>query len=182
LVLIAGYVWIRFQNIVFSLAAVAALAHDVLVTLGAVALSLYVAPFLGFLQIDPVKINLAIVAAFMTIIGYSLNDTIVVFDRLREVRGKSPTINGAMINTSMNQVLSRTLLTSLTTLLVVIVLFFGGGQGIHGFAFCMIVGIVAGTYSSIFIASPLVLWLIRQPMASTASGSSASSSAVKAKV
>ena len=182
LVLIAGYVWIRFQNVVFSLAAVAALAHDVLVTLGAVALSAYVAPFLGFAQIDPVKINLAIVAAFMTIIGYSLNDTIVVFDRLREVRGKSPVIDAAMINRSTNQILSRTLLTSLTTLLVVLVLFFGGGQGIHDFAFCLVIGVLAGTYSSIFIASPIILWLIKQPIAHTADENSRAAAAVKAKV
>ncbi|MCA9102889.1 MAG: protein translocase subunit SecD [Planctomycetales bacterium] len=182
LVLIGAYVWIRFQNFVFSVAAVTALAHDVLVTLGAIALSAFVAQYLGFIMIDPVKINLAIVAAFLTIIGYSLNDTIVVFDRLREVRGKSPVITADMINTSMNQVLSRTLLTSFTTLLVVFVLYVAGGQGIHDFAFCLLVGVVAGTYSSIFIASPILLWMIRQPSGNSAQRNGAQTKAVEAKV
>ena len=95
----------------------------------------------------------------MTIIGYSLNDTIVVFDRIREVRGKSPGLTVEMINASINQTLSRTILTSLTTLIVVVILYAIGGSGIHGFAFALVVGIVVGTYSSIFIASPVLLWM-----------------------
>ena len=156
---IVGYIWIRFQRVVFGVAAVIALVHDILITLGAIAVSAYVAKYLGFLLIDEFRISLPIVAAFLTIIGYSLNDTIVVFDRIREVRGKSPDLTAEMINTSINQTLSRTLLTSLTTLIVVAILYAIGGQGIHGFAFALVVGVMVGTYSSIFIASPALLWM-----------------------
>ena len=164
---IVGYIWIRFQHVVFGVAAVLALVHDVLITLGAIAISAYVAGFLGFLQVEEFKINLPIVAAFLTIIGYSLNDTIVVFDRIREVRGKSPDLTPEMINTSINQTLSRTLLTSFTTLIVVVILYAIGGQGIHGFAFSLLVGILVGTYSSIYIASPVLLWMFNRNRATT---------------
>ncbi|QDU55254.1 protein translocase subunit SecD [Aeoliella mucimassa] len=160
---IVGYIWLRFQKISYGLAAVAALVHDVLVTLGLIALSAFVVnnvpPLATALQLDAFQISLSIVAAFLTIIGYSLNDTIVVFDRIREVRGKSPHLTADMINTSVNQTLSRTLLTSLTTFIVVAILYFFGGDGIHGFAFSLVVGVIVGTYSSIFIASPVLLWL-----------------------
>ena len=96
-------------------------------------------------------------AALLTLVGYSVNDTIVVFDRIREVRGKNPELTPKMINDSVNQTLSRTLLTSLTTWLVVIVLYMCGGPGVHLFAFVMVVGVIVGTYSSIYIASPLLL-------------------------
>ena len=161
LLCIVGYIWIRFQHVVFGLAAVVALVHDVLVTLGVIALSYYVAPFLGFLMIDPFKIGLPALAAFLTIIGYSLNDTIVVFDRIREVRGKLPQLTEEIVNTSINQTLSRTLLTSMTTLIVVLILYVLGGQGIHGFAFALVVGVLVGTYSSIFVASPVLVWMSR---------------------
>ena len=154
------YLWVRFQGVAFGLAAVVALIHDVFVMLGAVAVSIYLAPFLGFLMIEPVKVNLPIVAAFLTIIGYSVNDTIVVFDRIREVRGKDPALTRKMVNDSTNQTLSRTLLTSFTVFLVVIVLYFAGGEALHGFAFALIVGVATGTYSSIYIAAPILLWLV----------------------
>ena len=157
------YIWIRFQRIYFGLAAVVALLHDVLITLGALALSFWLAEYLGVLLITEFKISLPIVAAFLTIIGYSLNDTIVVFDRIREVRGKSPGITGEMINKSINQTLSRTFLTSFTTLLVVLILYVIGGESIHGFAFAIVVGILVGTYSSIFVASPALLWMMQSP-------------------
>ena len=131
------YLWVRFQGVAFGLAAVIALIHDVFVMLGAVAISIYIAPYFGFLMVEPFKINLPIVAAFLTIIGYSVNDTIVVFDRIREVRGKDPNITREMVNNSTNQTLSRTLLTSFTVLLVVVVLYFWGGDAIHGFAFAL---------------------------------------------
>lgn len=159
LVGIVTYIWIRFQRIIFGLAAVVALVHDVLVTLGALAISLWLSDIAGFLLIEEFKITLPVVAAFLTIIGYSLNDTIVVFDRIREVRGKSPGITASMINQSINQTLSRTVLTSLTTLIVVTILYIGGGDSIHAFAFALVVGVVAGTYSSIFVASPVLLWM-----------------------
>ncbi len=160
---IIGYIWIRFQKISYGLAAVVALVHDVLVTLGVLALSAYAVDYAGplaaALQIDAFQISLPIVAAFLTIIGYSLNDTIVIFDRIREIRGKSPTLTADMINASVNQTLSRTLLTSLTTLIVVVILYFFGGDGIHAFAFALVIGVIAGTYSTVFIASPMLLWL-----------------------
>jgi len=156
---IVAYIWIRFQGVIFGLAAVVALVHDVLITLGAIAVSAYVAGVLGFLQIEEFKISLPVVAAFLTIIGYSLNDTIVVFDRVREVRGKSKELSQAMINKSINQTLSRTLLTSVTTLIVVLILYFFGGQGIHSFAFALVIGVMVGTYSSVFVASPVLLWM-----------------------
>ncbi|MEN6451439.1 MAG: protein translocase subunit SecD [Thermoguttaceae bacterium] len=154
------YLWVRFQAVAFGLAAVVALVHDVLVMLGAVAISIYVAPFLGFLMVEPVKVNLPIVAAFLTIVGYSVNDTIVVFDRIREVRGKDPRLTRKMVNDSTNQTLSRTLLTSLTVFLVVIVLYVAAGDALHGFAFALIVGVATGTYSSIYVAAPILLWLV----------------------
>ena len=156
---IVGYIWLRFQNLGFGLAAVIALLHDVAITLGAVAATFWLAKAFGFLLIEEFKISLPIVAAFLTIIGYSLNDTIVVFDRIREVKGKSPHITRDMINKSINQTLSRTLLTSVTTLIVVAILYTFGGQGIHGFAFALLIGVLVGTYSSIFVASPALLWL-----------------------
>ncbi|MBB75076.1 MAG: protein translocase subunit SecF [Planctomycetaceae bacterium] len=162
---IVGYLWIRFQRVIYGLAAVVALLHDVLITLGAIALSAFVADYLGWLMIEEFKISLPMVAAFLTIVGYSLNDTIVVFDRIREVRGKSPSITEVMINTSINQTLRRTLLTSLTTLIVVVILYAFGGAGIHGFAFALVVGVMVGTYSSIFVASPALLWMARRAVA-----------------
>jgi SecD/SecF fusion protein len=156
------YIWVRFQRVIYGLAAVVALVHDVLITLGAIAVSYWLAGLLGFLeflQIEEFKISLPVVAAFLTIIGYSLNDTIVVFDRIREVRGKSPNLTEDMVNTSINQTLSRTLLTSFTTFVVVVILYFLGGAGIHGFAFALVVGVIVGTYSSIFVASPALLWM-----------------------
>jgi len=163
LLLIVGYIWIRFQRVVFGLAAVVALVHDVLITLGILALSAYIVKIPGteYLLIDPFKIGLPVLAAFLTIIGYSLNDTIVVFDRIREVRGKAPRLTGDMVNLSINQTLSRTLLTSMTTLIVVLILYAAGGQGIHGFAFTLVVGVLVGTYSSVFVASPALLWMSR---------------------
>ncbi len=157
---IIAYVWIRFQNVAFGLAAVIALIHDVLIVLGAIAISHWLAGALGFLGITEFKISLEIVAALLTVIGYSLNDTIVVFDRIREVRGKRSEITADMINTSISQTLSRTILTSVTTFIVVFILYCFGGEAIHGFAFALVVGVVVGTYSSIFIASPALLWLM----------------------
>ena len=140
------YISWRFE-IQYAIAAIIALIHDVLVTMGA-------------FSIFDKEFTLVIVAAFLTIIGYSLNDTIVVFDRIREnLRRKGKSSIADMINTSINQTLSRTLLTSGTTLLVVIALFFFGGEIIHDFSFALLVGIFIGTYSSIFIASVfLVYW------------------------
>jgi SecD/SecF fusion protein len=152
------YLWFRFGSWTFGLAAVLCLIHDLFFTLGVIAICHYVnRMFPGFLGIEDFKIDLPAVAALLTLVGYSVNDTIVVFDRIREVRGKNPDLTPQMINDSVNQTLSRTLLSSLTTWLVVIVLYFFGGPGVHLFAFVMVVGVVVGTYSSIYVASPLLL-------------------------
>jgi preprotein translocase SecF subunit len=152
------YLWFRFGSWTFGLAAVICLIHDLFFTLGAIAICHYVNQIIpGFLFIDDFKIDLPAVAALLTLVGYSVNDTIVVFDRIREVRGKNPDLTPQMINDSVNQTLSRTLLASLTTWLVVIVLYVAGGPGVHLFAFVMVVGVVVGTYSSIYVASPLLL-------------------------
>lgn len=173
--LIILYLWIRFQGVAFGLAAVIALIHDVLVMLGAIAFSSYLAQIPGlsfFTLIEPFKINLPIVAAFLTIIGYSVNDTIVVFDRIREIRGKSPMVTRQMVNDATNQTLSRTVLTSFTVMLVVLILYIFGGQAVHGFAFALIIGVLTGTYSSIYVAAPILLWLLhpKEMKAATASG------------
>jgi SecD/SecF fusion protein len=168
IILIALYVWFRFTQVMFGFAAILALVHDVLVTLGALAVSYYVADYLGFIGIEPFKINLPIIAAFLTIIGYSLNDTIVIFDRIREIRGKSTELSAELVNASINQTLSRTLLTSLTVFLVVLILYAIGGQAIHGFAFALVVGVISGTYSTVYIATPVLIWLNRSGSASRA--------------
>ena len=147
------YIWFRFGELKFGVAAVLALVHDVLITVGAVAIADHYGNIFG-----DVKLNLPMIAAFLTLIGYSLNDTIIVFDRIREnLAGKHKTITKELIDASINQTLSRTALTSLTTFGAVAALYFVGGTAIHGFAFVMMVGIVVGTYSSIFIASPICL-------------------------
>lgn len=154
------YLWFRFGNWTFGLAAVLCLIHDVCMTLGAIAVCHYLYewfPFSSALGVRDFKLDLPAVASLLTLIGFSVNDTIVVFDRIREVRGKNPHLTPEMINESVNQTLSRTILTSLTAWLVVLVLFIWGGEGVHLFAFVMVFGVVIGTYSSIFIASPLLL-------------------------
>lgn len=153
------YLWFRFGNWTFGAATVLCLIHDLFFTLGFIAAAHYVhGTWLGnLLGISDFKIDLPAIAALLTLVGYSVNDTIVVFDRIREVRGKNPILTPAMINDSVNQTLTRTILASMTVWLVVIVLYVFGGEGVHLFAFVMIVGVIVGTYSSIYIASPLLL-------------------------
>ncbi len=130
----------------YALAAIVAIYHDVLVTV-------------GFLSLFGEEFDLQIIAALLTIIGYSLNDTIVIFDRIREnMRGQRRAQFSAVVNASVNQTLSRTLLTTGYTLLVVIALLLLGGDVLHGFAFALLVGMIAGTYSTVFIASPLLVY------------------------
>ncbi len=140
------YIWWRFE-FKFGVGAIIALTHDVIITLGALSLA-------------NKAIDLPIIAAILTVVGYSVNDTIVVSDRIRENRRRMGREKLAkVINISINQTLSRTIITSMTTLLVVIALFIFGGGVIHDFAFTLMVGVVVGTYSSVFIASPLlILW------------------------
>ena len=152
LLVIFLYILIRFEWR-FSLGAVAALFHDVTITLGLFSFLHGILPF--SLQIDQ-----TIIAAFLTIVGYSLNDTVVIFDRIREYTNlfKTQPYDG-VVNRSINGTLSRTVVTSGTTLLVVATLFIFGGEVLRGFAFALIIGILIGTYSSIFIASPIVVEL-----------------------
>ena len=159
LIVIVLYIWLRFQKLVFGLASVVGLVHVVLVALGLIAISKWLVGPLGFLQVEEFKIGLPVVAAFLTIIGYALNDTIILFDRIRENRGKHPKLTDKMINDATNQTLSRTVLTAGTTALVTVILYFWGGQGIHTFAFTMSVGVIFGTYGTIGICAPLLLWM-----------------------
>jgi len=140
------YIWIRFEW-QFSLGAIIALIHDVIITI-------------GFFSILEFEINLSIVAAVLTIVGYSMNDTVVIFDRVRENLKKysSKSIN-EISNLSINETLSRTIITSSTTLLALLSIFFFGGKILHGFSFAMILGVIFGTYSSIFIANPILIKL-----------------------
>jgi SecD/SecF fusion protein len=156
---IAVYLWFRFGNWTFGLAAVICLVHDLCFTLGAIAICHYLySNIVGqALALEDFKIDLTAVAALLTLVGYSTNDTIVVFDRIREVRGKNPDLTTKMLNDSVNQTLSRTVLASLATWLVVFVLYIAGGPGVHLFAYVMVIGVIVGTYSSIYIASPLLL-------------------------
>ncbi len=172
LLAVVTYVWFRFDKMVFGLSAVVALIHDVLVSLGAVALGAYLSrtPLGPMLLLTDFKINMPMIAAFLTIVGYSLNDTIVIFDRLREIRGKNPDVTKDMINLTVNQCLSRTLLTAFTVFISVAILYALGGDGIHGFAFCMVIGSIAGTYSTVYIASPLVLWFMRRSQQNSSGG------------
>jgi len=158
-VAIVLYVWLRFGTWRWGLAAVVCLIHDVIIVIGLVAASgwLYQSFFGELLGISSFKIDLAMVAAVLTVIGYSVNDTIVVFDRIRENRGKLKTVSHEVINTSINQTLGRTLLTSGTTFIVVLIMYVWGGPGIHAFNFALLAGIIFGTYSSIAIASPLLM-------------------------
>ena len=159
-VIIALYLWFRFKSLVYGLAAIIAVVHDVLITLGAVAVTYWLSAIPGLREIlllEPFKIDLPMIAAFLTLIGFSVNDTIVIFDRIRELKGKTPHLTSQIINDAVNQTLSRTILTSLTAWIVVIILYLVGGEGLHGFAFSLVVGFLSGTYSTIYIASPILI-------------------------
>ncbi len=168
LLAIIVYVWVRFGNIRFGIAAVVALIHDVIVSVGMVSASRWLAGHGGeALLISDFKIDLPMIAGFLTIIGYSLNDTIVIFDRIRENRGKQIVLSKKIINNSINQTLSRTILTSLTTLIVVLVMYVAGGDGLRGFNYVLLIGIISGTYSTVAIASPLLYGAKDEPAAET---------------
>lgn len=151
IIVISIYILVRFKKWTFSAGAIIALIHDVLITLGMITLLRNVVPF--GLQVDQ-----AIIAAFLTIVGYSLNDTVVIFDRIRENQVFHKGIDYLeMMNKSLNETLSRTIITSLTTIFVIAVLFVFGGESLKGFSFSLLIGLILGTYSSLFIASASVL-------------------------
>ena len=140
------YIWIRFEW-QFSIGSIVALFHDVLITL-------------GIFSLLSIEINLSIVAAVLTIVGYSMNDTVVIYDRIRENLSKYNKLEINQIsNLSVNETLSRTLITSITTLLALFSIFIMGGEILKGFSFAMILGVLIGTYSSIFVASPILKYL-----------------------
>ena len=140
------YIWVRFEW-QFSAGSILAIFHDVLVTI-------------GLFSLLSLEINLSIVAAVLTIVGYSMNDTVVIYDRIRENLSKFSSLKiGEISNTSINETLSRTIITSATTLLALISIFVLGGEILRGFALAMIIGVIIGTYSSIFVASPILKYL-----------------------
>ncbi len=140
------YIWFRFEW-QFAIGAVASLVHDVIITIG----------IFAFTRLE---FNLSIIAALLTIVGYSLNDTVVTYDRVREnMRRFKKTPLAAVIDMSINQMLSRTILTSVSTLVALIALYVLGGEVLRGFTFTMIWGVIIGTYSSVFIAAPILIWL-----------------------
>jgi len=140
------YIWVRFEW-QFSLGSIVALMHDVIITL-------------GIFSILSIEINLSIVAAVLTIVGYSMNDTVVIYDRIRENLSKFNRINiNEISDISINETLSRTLITSVTTLLALLSIFILGGEILKGFSFAMILGVLIGTYSSIFVAAPMLKYL-----------------------
>ena len=146
LIAMFAYIWFRFSGWQFGLGALVALFHDVLSTI-------------GFFSLTQLEFNLASIAAILTIAGYSINDTVVVFDRIRENLSKKESPFSDLLNLSINQTLSRTFMTSLTTLLALLALYIFGGEVVRGFVSAMMWGVLIGTYSSIFIASPLIALL-----------------------
>jgi len=159
-VVILAYIWLRFGTLKYGTATVVAMLHDTAMVVGFVGLSHYLGhTYIGkeILLIEPVRVNLTIVAAVLTVMSYSMIDTIVVFDRVREIRGKFGHLSRKVINDAINQTLSRTLLTVGTTMATVAVMYFLGGPGIHGFTFVLLMGILVGSYSSIAIAAPILL-------------------------
>ena len=146
LIAMFSYIWFRFSGWQFGLGALVALFHDVISTI-------------GFFSLTQIEFNLASIAAILTIAGYSINDTVVVFDRIRENIVKTEIAFSELLNLSISQTMSRTIMTSLTTLLALLALFIFGGEVVRGFVSAMIWGVLVGTYSSIFIASPLIALL-----------------------
>ncbi|EDP95384.1 protein translocase subunit SecDF [Kordia algicida OT-1] len=156
LVVVFLYILLRFRRWQFSLGAVTAVFHDVLIVLGIFSLAWKYVPF-------TMEINQAFIAAILTVIGYSLNDTVVVFDRIREFMDERPDWKlSKVVNAALNSTLSRTLNTSLTTLVVLLAIFIFGGESIRGFMFALIVGVIVGTYSSMFIATPIMFDTIKK--------------------
>lgn len=177
MVLLIIYIWVRYGTVRWSLAATLPLLHDVVILIGCLAMAqvLYQTPatqkFASTLGILPFTIDLNMVAAILTMTGFSLNDKIIILDRIRENRGKAKYATGTIINNSINQTLSRTIITSGTTLISTVILYIFGGEAIRGFAYAFNLGVIIGTYSSIAIAAPLVWSKRDDDSASTEFGS-----------
>ena len=155
------YVWLRFGNLKYGTATVLAMTHDTLLAIGAVGVAQYMVQWTPWLAsallVEPFRMNLTMVAGVLTVMSYSMIDTIVVFDRIRENRGNLGHVSRRVVNNSINQTLSRTLLTVGTTVATLLGMYIFGGPGIHGFTFVLLIGILVGTYSSIAIAAPFLL-------------------------
>lgn len=153
------WIWVRFGDHKYGTGTVLAMIHDTVMVVGAVGLAHVLADSAvgRALGIEAFRVNMTLVAAILTVMGYSMVDTIVVFDRVREIRGKYGTLSRELINDAINQTLSRTLLTAGTTLVTLFIMYVWGGSAIHGFAFILLIGIIIGTYSSIAVAAPLLL-------------------------
>jgi SecD/SecF fusion protein len=151
MIIIMLYIFIRFRDWRYSMGTIISLAHDVLVTLAVFSFMRSVVPF-------PLEIDQHFIAAILTVIGFSMNDTIIVFDRVREnARNMKGADKTTIINKSINDTLSRTVMTSLTVFLTILILFIVGGEVTRGFAFAMLIGVITGTYSSIFVAAPILI-------------------------
>jgi SecD/SecF fusion protein len=160
LLLIVAYVWIRFGGVRYGFGVIFSLLHDAIVAVAATVLAVYIhrTGWGHFLLVDNFKINMTMIAAYLTIIGYSVNDTIVIFDRVRENRGRSrQPLTAKLVNDSINQCFGRTIWTTFTVFSVVLILYIWGGQGVHGFAYAMLIGVLTGAYSTLAIASPMLL-------------------------
>jgi SecD/SecF fusion protein len=151
IIMICLYIFIRFRDWRYSIGTIVSLLHDVFVTLAVFSFARSIVPF-------PLEIDQHFIAAILTVIGFSMNDTVIVYDRIREdsklMRGES---KEAIINRAINQTLSRTIMTSLTVFLTLLILFIFGGEVTRGFAFAMLIGVITGTYSSIFVAAPILV-------------------------
>jgi len=156
---IIAYLWFRFGDVSWGLAAVICLVQNAIVAVGFIALSHWIAPtgFGRLINLGAYQIDLMMVGGVLTIIGYSVNDTIVIFDRIRENRGKLTHVTPQIVNLSINQTLGRTILTTATALVVLVVMYIFGGEGMRGFTYALFIGIAFGTYSTVAIASPLLL-------------------------
>lgn len=160
LILIVIYVWLRFGGVRYGFGVIFSLVHDAVVAVAATVLAVYIhETAIGkFLLVDNFKINMTMIAAYLTIIGYSVNDTIVIFDRVRENRGRTKQpLTRKLVNDSINQCFGRTVWTTFTVFVVVLILYIFGGEGVHGFAYAMLIGVFTGAYSTLAIASPMLL-------------------------
>jgi SecD/SecF fusion protein len=167
IIVIMVWIWLRFGDHKYGTATVLAMVHDTILVVAAIGVAhLLAGNILGrILTVDAFRVNMTLVAAILTVMGYSMVDTIVVFDRIREIRGKYGVLSRQLINDAINQTLSRTLLTAGTTLMTLLVMYIWGGPAIHGFTFILLIGIIIGTYSSIAVAAPFLLVGARQPVA-----------------
>lgn len=180
IIAIMAWIWLRFGDHKYGTATVVAMIHDTIMVIGAIGLSHWLAGnALGHaLLLEPFRVNMTLVASILTVMGYSMVDTIVVFDRIRENRGKYGVISRQLINDSINQTLSRTLLTAGTTMMTLFVMYILGGPAIHGFTFVLLVGILIGTYSSIAIAAPILLIGVKSVTGQKPSGKNSDSGTI----